>query len=92
MTLERLSDYLGSSYKRGTLQKIYLARQIEQNIYQLTKQKVQVIIRPTGVLINCENQTIAYALEMKRTKISKILADHLPSRAAKFKVVTNSTG
>jgi len=91
MTLERLSDYLSSSYKRGTLQKIYLARQIEQSIYQLTKQKAHVIIRTNGVVIECDNQAVAYALELKRVKIGRILANHLPGRLARFRVTTRTS-
>lgn len=78
MTLEKLSDFFGSSDQRGYLRRIYLSQKLEAAIKKEFDGDFRVIITPARITLECQSNVLALALRQNQRKLYSLLKKTAP--------------
>jgi hypothetical protein len=74
MTIEKLGDFLGSSYKKNFLGRVFSAGQLEKAIEEEYQDKVKVILKGEQVILVCDNPSQVKFYQLRRRKIYGLIS------------------
>ncbi|HUD21115.1 MAG TPA: hypothetical protein VMQ44_03560 [Candidatus Saccharimonadales bacterium] len=74
MTVERLGDFLGSSYKKNFLGRVFSAGQLEKAIEKEYQDRVRVILKDEQIILVCDNPSQAKFYQLRRRKLYVLIS------------------
>jgi hypothetical protein len=86
MTLEKLSDFLGSSNQRDYLRRIYLSQKLEGEFQKVISGDYRVIVSPSRITLECQTPVLAQALRQQQRQLYAIVKREAPGIYSKSKI------